>query len=364
MAKADEFSIVITGAGAVTCVGFDLASTTAAIESGIDGFKETQFFDELNQPLIGAPIPTEDPKGPRYSGLDRPARYVAMAIEEAFERAGVETNHRTEALIIYMLPEFSHDDALLRVVLAETEHRLGCDLFGDRHKLAAGGAVGIGRALAFAKNWIAKNPNQPVVIAAFDTWLHVARINQGLSQQRFLDSDSSDGLIPGEAASAILLQSSTMPRRGTSLEISGVGLAMESKDLKSQQLGTGVELGKAIRQALELSDVAAHEIRQRLANVTGEEYFFTESSYAWSRVLRTPLPEEYRYQLISSSIGEVGSAFGPLILGYAMQSCQDFRLNDDPVLIQLSSAGPNRSAIVGKVVLQPTDENQKAQRNE
>jgi 3-oxoacyl-[acyl-carrier-protein] synthase-1 len=359
MAQAGKLTLHITGAGAVTCVGFDLASTTAAIEAGIDGFQETQYVDSMGQPLIGAPIPAEDPeedaRGVFSGGLGRPAKFVAMAIEESLEKAGIELNDAVEAYLICVLPEFSPDDSLMQLVLAESRSRLGCDLFGDRHKIATGGAVAMGRALEFSKSWLGERPQGVVVISAFDTWLNVARINQGLGQQRFLDSDKSDGLIPGEAASAIVLQSGPIRGHRPNLEILGVGTDSENIDLQANRLCTGVGLAQAAKKALSQSDLQAHEMRRRLANITGEEYFFSESSYAWSRVLRTPLPPEYRYQLISSSIGEVGSGFGPLILGYALQSCLDFSRSNEHVLIQLSSAGPARCAIVGTVNLNQSE---------
>lgn len=342
-------NIRVTGAGAVTSLGFDLPSTAAAIDAGIDCFSETAFVNSVGQPIIAAAVPGDDSFDFR-AGPERAGALLSMAIEEAIVNADVDLSYCDETQLICILPEFNPDDALLHVAIRRLKE-IGIDLSGNRTRFAVGGATAMGRILRGAQKWIAEDEGEErvVVIAAFDSWLNVAMINEGLQQERFLTSERSDGMIPGEAASAVVLESLGGRTRIESwLEVEGIGMEDESAHLRSRRPGTGVGLGKAIRKALADADMDASEIHLRLANVTGEEYFFTESSYAWTRVLRKGLPETYRYQIIDSSIGTVGSAFGPLCLGYALTSCQSAK-EDKNVLFQISSAGPHRCAIIGKV---------------
>ena len=205
------------------------------------------------------------------------------------------------------------------------------------------------RILDGLKSWIAQDRRRVAIVAAFDSWLTVANINRGLSDERLLTQERGAGLIPGEAASAVVVQADEGLFDGTYMKIAGVGLADEAASFTSGRLGAGVGLSKAIRAALAESGAEANEINLRLANVTGEDYFFVESSYAWTRVLRQLSPLDYRYQIIDSAIGSVGSAFGPLGIGHAMQR-SEFLGKNQKVLLQLSSAGPSRSAIVGEIV--------------
>jgi 3-oxoacyl-[acyl-carrier-protein] synthase-1 len=351
MTTEETPKIRVTGAGAVTSLGFDLTSTAAAIDAGIDCFSETAFVHSNGQPIIGAAVPSDDSFDFR-AGPERAGALLAMAIEEAIINADVELSLVDEVQLFCILPEFNPDDALLPFAIRRLKE-IGIDL-EDRTQFAVGGAVAMGRILHGVHRWISGNKKRVAVIAAFDSWLNVAMINEGLRQERFLTGERSDGMIPGEAASAIVLESSSgrLPI-GPWLEVSGIGMEDESVSLRTDRPGTGVGLGKAIRKAIGDANIDASEMHLRLANVTGEEYFFTESAYAWTRVLRKVLPETYRYQIIDSSIGTVGSAFGPLCLGYALASCQSAKENQN-VLFQISSAGPHRCAIVGKVVVTET----------
>ena len=68
------------------------------------------------------------------------------------------------------------------------------------------GSAGIGPALGAARELLSRGAAQCVLIAAVDSWLSTPCIQQALQAERLLSSDKGDGFLPGEAASAILLE--------------------------------------------------------------------------------------------------------------------------------------------------------------
>jgi 3-oxoacyl-[acyl-carrier-protein] synthase-1 len=344
-----SLDLFVVGAGAVTSVGFSMPSTMMSIRAGVDCFTETTFVDGVKNPLIGAKVPPLDgpanPDAPIAGGGRRGAELLALAIEEAVNTPeSVAPN-----MIILLAPEASRPstmpDDFPQLVLDACGDVLGRDFFRNRLKVATGGAMGICQALEAADQWLKEFATGSVVIAAYDSWLNIASIQHGLKHNRILTGESADGFVPGEAASAILL-SKQPSESGKSLQIAGIGMAKESAHFLADEFCTGVAMGKAMSIALGHAGIASHEVNHRLTNLSGEEYFFSESAYAWTRVLKKPLPPGYEYELPASSIGEIGAAFGPLLLGYAFELAESENNPGRNTMIQISSDGEFRGAVI------------------
>jgi len=242
-------------------------------------------------------------------------------------------------------PNLLPDDFLFKVQQC-CDERFGKDLFGENSRQVIGGAVGLIPALQLASEWLASNIKGVVVIAGYDSWLQAPSINHGLSKRRILQVEGDgDGFIPGEAVAAIVVQ--LRPHSETkSLKIAGIGFTKEVASLDSEMPCVGIGLSEAMKTALSQANLPAHSIHHRLTNISGEEYFFVESSYAWTRVLRENLPPTYEYEQPANVIGEVGAAFGPILLAYALQLIYVSRECGANSLIQLSSAHSSRGVII------------------
>ncbi|MFK7767238.1 MAG: hypothetical protein AB8B55_08445 [Mariniblastus sp.] len=365
--NASKLGIYLTGAGAVTSVGFSLPATVAAMRSGVDCFHETNFYDYVGEPIIGSSIaPLDDDEENQVGGSERAGLFLALAIEEALIDAGVTT--LKSAKLILVAPEKFRPTSLPKDLASFTQiavnDRLsatGWDPADTRFQFGAlqanGGSVGVCPALLDADKWLNDETgldgdlaNAVVVIASFDSWLNSQSIRHGLAEERFLVSDSSDGFVPGEAASAIVIQRRPRENDNRSLRIVGVGMAKEVASLISDNNCIGVGMSEAMKFALSQSKIEAHEIHHRLTNVSGEEYFFSESAHAWARVLRKELSPNYRYEIPASSIGEVGSAFGLLLLGYNHFLARSGKSHGPNTLIQLSSADEFRGVVISSFV--------------
>ena len=366
---SNKVDLQLVGAGAVTSVGFSLPASVAAVQSGIDAFSETNFFDYLGEPIIGSAIDSTVDL-PEFEGIDRASIFLVLAVEEALHDANAKS--LASAKLILIAPDKYRPTSLPQNLIGRVQTAI------EKRLLAAGwdptsvnfqttglhslnGSIAICNALTEASQWLSQpsgsngdSKAEIVVIASFDSWLNSQSIRYGLTEERFLVTDSANGFIPGEAASAIVVRRSGDHQNASdSFRVTGVGLAVEDAPLVSDDICAGVGLGKAIDSALAGAAVSAHEIHHRLTNTSGEEYFFSESANAWARVLRKSLPKSYRYENPASTLGGIGAAFGVFLLGYSYNLFQLGKTLGANTLIQLSSDRESRGAIVCKSIYSP-----------
>ena len=339
----------VLGAGATTSVGLGLAATTAAIRAAVDNFQDTQFYDEIGEPLLGAAVPLRFPGDPddetRTGGSARFGYLLSLAVEECLASAGVSLP-LSEKVPLLLLGDDTRPGPMLETAYAAQGR---CAHFfaqpGRLHMRAfTGGESSCIAALAAASRFIAQGAPH-VLIASVDSWLNNPDVGHGLRHERFLTSRQTAGFIPGEAAAAILVGADTSTNT-TTLRVRGLGLADEPATIFSDEPNSGKGLSKAIARALGEAGLSPHEMNLRLCDVAGEEYFFKESGYAWGRVLRHPLPPGYRYLQPATRVGHVGAAFGPLLIGYLWRLAQVDRLPGPHALIHLSSTHSLRGALV------------------
>lgn len=338
----------VLGAGAATSVGLGLAATTAAIRAAVDNFQETQFVDEIGEPLLGAPIPLPlpgDDEDTRTGGGERFGYLLSLAVEECLSSAGVALPLAANVPLL-LLGDDARPGPMLETAYAV--HRRCAHFFSQPERLHmqafTSGESSCVAALAAARQFIADGAPQ-VLIAGVDSWLNGADVSHGLRHERFLTGSQAAGFIPGEAAAAVLIGPDSATDRQPLL-LRGLGLAEEPAVVFGDQPCSGKGLSKAIAAALREAGLQPHEMNARLCDVAGEEYYFEESAYAWARVLRNPLPPGYQYLQPATRVGHVGASFGPLLIGYLWRLAQVGRLLGPHALIHLSSTQSLRGALV------------------
>ena len=365
--------LFVVGAGAVTSVGYSLPATTAAIAAGIDSFADTQFVDDRGEPVIGARIPAPENQNSSMitGGATRAAKHIAWAIEEAIDDAGHPAMVNPQLVVLTPTAATPTSNRIADRILAACTELLGFDLFEQRVRTLREGTTGICDALMMASQYFNEIKAETaievegdleafddvedygdseacshIVIVAFDSWLNVTSISRGLAANRLQVSEVVDGFIPGEAASAIVV-SASQPEETQSLRIAGVGIALEEAHFDAEESCTGVGLSTAMKMALDSAAIETHQTNLRIANLTGEEYFFDESAFAWGRVLRKHLPPTYRLEVPASVLGEVGTAFGPLAIGYTLSLAKSGRSAGPNAMIQLSTSSEKRGVVIG-----------------
>ncbi|AJD45433.1 3-oxoacyl-ACP synthase [Rhizobium sp. SEMIA 4085] len=329
----------IVSIGMVTAVGLNAPSACAAMRAGLDGFQQTRYLGSSGDWLIGAPVPL-----PRHwVGEKRMAHLAAGAICEAFE-AVPEARGQT-ALILCLAEEERpgrpvHDGARLLQHIAEIVESPP----HGRARIVANGRPSGHVALEQARRILAAGEAPYVMIAGVDSYLTVEAIAYYLANARLLTPSNPNGFIPGEAAAAVLC----MRSQNSGLRLFGVGLAREQAFIYNAEdlplRGDGMT--SAYRAALQETGIEMNRVGYRIADLVGEQYWFKQSALASLRLLRG----RHDFQDIWSpgeSLGNVGAAAVPMMIGMAFTAARKGYAAGNPVLIEAS----NDSGACGAAIL-------------
>ncbi|WP_095199091.1 beta-ketoacyl synthase N-terminal-like domain-containing protein [Mesorhizobium carmichaelinearum] len=321
--------IEIVSVGMVTAVGLDAPSACAAMRARLDGFQETRFVGSPAGWLTGAPVPL-----PRnWIGEKRMAHLAAGAITEAFD------NHpqaRGQTALILCLAEEDRPGrpvrdnlALLRRIseIVEIEPHL-------RSRIVAFGRPSGHVAFDQARRLIASGEAPYVMIAGVDSYLTAPTISHYLSKGRLLTADNSNGFIPGEAAAAVLC---TRPRNG-GFRLFGLGLSREAASIyNDQDLPLRADgMTAAYDAAFHETGIEMNRLGYRIADLIGEQYWFKQTALASIRLLRG----RHEFQDLWSpaeSLGNIGAAAVPTMVGMAWTAAGKGYAAGNPVLIEASS---------------------------
>ncbi|WP_376705366.1 beta-ketoacyl synthase N-terminal-like domain-containing protein [Mesorhizobium sp. ISC25] len=333
-------SLDIVSIGMVTAVGLDGPSSCAAMRARLNGFQETHFHQSPEARLTGAPVPL-----PRnWIGEKRMAHLAAGAISEAFEAV---PQARGQTALILCLPEEDRpgrpvrdNSALLR--------RIG-DIIQlaphDHSRIVAHGRPSGHAAFDHARRLLASGEVSYVMIAGVDSYLTAPTISHYLMEGRLLTADNSDGFIPGEAAAAVLCTRSN----GGAFQLFGLGLALEAasiynkEDLPMRAYGMTSAYDAAFRE----TGIEMSRLGYRISDLVGEQYWFKQAVLVTLRLLRG----RHEFQDLWSpaeSLGNIGAAVVPLMVGMAWTAARKGYAAGNPVLIEASSdAGACGAALFG-----------------
>ncbi|MEP2028060.1 MAG: 3-oxoacyl-ACP synthase [Paracoccaceae bacterium] len=334
----------IIAAGMATAVGLDCASSCAAMRGRLDGFQETRFVAGSGNWQIGAPVPL-----PRnWIGAKRLAHLVAGAIVEVQNKAPEAT---ADASLILCLAEEdrpgrlpSDETAFAKMVAEIVEARSS-----QRTAIVAHGRPAGFAALDRARRMLSEGVSKNVIVAGVDSYLTGPAIAHYLGQERLLGEDNSNGFIPGEAAGAVLC---SIAEKG-GLVLAGLGLAREKAHIYNGLDEDGLDLPlrgdgmtSAYKAAMDEAGVALSGIEYRISDLIGEQFFFKQSTLASLRLERG----RKEFQDLWSpgeSLGNIGAATVPIMLGMALTAAEKGYTPGCPVLIEASSdAGACGAAVL------------------
>jgi len=187
--------------------------------------------------------------------------------------------------------------------------------YDPRTILGCLGKAGITNALIGASQMFAgASPPAYVIIVGVDSFLDGASITHFLEQERILCSSNPDGFIPGEAAAAIALTPTQSPE--PALWVEGVGTAHESANLLDTTTPLrAIGLTQALRTAIQSSDCNVGDFLFHASAISGEQWYFKEAGLAMDRVM-TEKMAKFPHRTVAQSVGEIGAAFGPLMLSW------------------------------------------------
>jgi 3-oxoacyl-[acyl-carrier-protein] synthase-1 len=169
-----------------------------------------------------------------------------------------------------------------------------------------------------------------------------------LGASRLLAGGNANGFIPGEAAAAVLCSAAP-----GGLRLAGLGLAREEAHIYNGQAEDGLDLplrgdGMARAHALALDEAQVRHpaIGLKIGDLIGEAFWFRQAALAMQRVQRER-SEVQPIWAIGASLGNVGAAVVPLMLGWAMMAKSRGYAPPGAILMDASNDDGACGAVVG-----------------
>ncbi len=329
--------LAVLRTGLVTAVGLTAPATCAAIRAKVTNPVQTRFLDRGAEWITGYPVPFADPE----RGGGKLARMAVAAAAQCL----VDIPKRDWAAIPLLLcvaerSRPGRDDALEARLRRELEQQL--DVRFASVAIIAKGRTSIGTALLEARRLVFEQEPKLVLIVAADSLLEWPVLGAYERAERVLTSQNSNGFIPGEAAAAILVGP---PSGRPELLCAGVGFGTESATQDSGLPLRADGLVTAIRGALTEAQCELHDIDLRIADLSGEQYYFKEAALALTRILRQR-KKEFDIWHAAECTGEVGAAAGVIAVAVAEAACRKAYAPGPAILMHASNDDGERMAAV------------------
>lgn len=332
--------LTIIASGMVTGVGLNAPATCAAIRTGITNFVETRFMDAGGEWIIGSYVPLEQP----WRGRSKLVHLVVPAIRECIAAI---TNFKAEKTpLLLCVAEKDRPgrlEGLDDLLINEVQDELGLR-FHEKSAVISNGRVGGVDAIKLASTLIHKERLPYCIIAGVDTFLIAGTLTAYELRERILTSKNSNGFIPGEAGSAMLLGAGSQGT-GSGMVIKGIGFGKEETTIDAEKPLRADGLVQAIKEALTSAGLSMGDLDYRITDANGEQYIFKEASLALTRILRKR-KEEFDIWHPADCIGEVGAATVPCVLGIAMAAARKDYAPGNKVLCHFGNDNGERAAIV------------------
>lgn len=334
----------IVATGMVCSVGLSAASACAAMRAKIAKFDDLPYLDNQGEPIVGASVPGLEP------GLKRRARLVemlSMALADCHESGAVKDTARIPLLVGFAEPGRPGGggdwaDSIVR----DVEAKLGLNFDPKRSATLSKGHTAGFEALRLARE-ILKDPAVPAcLVCGVDSYINASSLLWLQRNGRLKTPEDSDGVIPGEAAAAVLLVLGGAKARDRGVaHVSGLGFAREEASILTDEPLFGRGLAKATAAALADAGSALHEVDFRLSDVTGEHYGFKEHSLMVGRLMRGPR-DSFPIWHPGDAIGDTGAAAGPVQLVVADRSFHGGYAPGGRAVCMTGSVSGDRSAAV------------------
>ena len=233
----------LTACGLVTPVGLSFPSATAAMRGGITAFAEVPYHDSLGKPVIGAeipgvadglargrtPVPTAGDGGHGVSGTSGPRTSGKHAHRHQSCRAGGSG----QACIVDPV----NSVAACRETRLPVSRAIG---------VLREGRVGAAQALAIARQLFAEGFRR-CLIAGVDSLISAEALRALADAERLKTEANPDGLIPGEAACALMIDAAPHTHEHPAVQVAGIGFGQERGPARERRPRSGLGLAAALK---------------------------------------------------------------------------------------------------------------------
>jgi len=336
----------ITGTGLITSVGHDALTTFSSLRCDLTHMQEVKIPAQGGIPLVGAPIVGCS------DTLLRERRLWDLAVKaahEAINQAG-QANLPLDLKAGCVLWTTPHEERTGFFAQSSVDFKqkfleqLKVHSNIPWHDLPYGHSAGL-FAIREATNIIASGKASFCLIGGVDSLLQLRLLRWLENIDRLKTETYTDGLIPGEAAAFIVVESkeNIEKRKGEALAfIDGFGSAYEEGSILSDQPCRGQGLTKALRDALDFANTKPENVQSVFCDLNGESYRANEWALA---NLRVGFSEDIEVSHPADCIGDVGAATGTLLLAYGALHLTKSPLMKNSLIFSCADNG-ERGAVV------------------
>ncbi|HKB04349.1 MAG TPA: hypothetical protein VKD90_19145 [Gemmataceae bacterium] len=302
------------GAPGLACpIGLGAAAACAALRAGVVGFEELPFHGASRRPIVAARVPGLDLRRPRDGRL---VDLLALALADLL--AGTTELRTADVPLLVGLAEPRRPggaDRLAPRVIADVQAKLGVAFHPELSRAIPEGHTAAFAALRLARELMQSQDVPVCLVCGVDSFVNPVSLNWLDDTWRLKREGHSNGVIPGEAAAAILVTRDP-PANGPAVRVAGLGFGREEAHVLSDRPLLGAGLTQAVQAALAEANVRMRDIHLRLSDVTGEAYGFKELTLALSRTMREG-PSDLPVWHCADAIGDCGAAAGVCMLTVA-----------------------------------------------
>jgi nodulation protein E len=331
--------VVVTGLGAVTPLGHDVASYWASLKKGEDGIRPVEQIppEKLNQKVLGE-VKSFDPL--RYfderqlNTLDRVSQFAVVAAREAIAQSGITfdgaLSERTAAIIgTGAGGQNTQDESFRRIYedkasriypltipkamvnAAASQVSMMCGLRGPSFAVASACASST-HAIGLAYQMLRSGIAQAAVAGGVEACISYGAI-KGWEAMRVMAPDkcrpfSKDrkGMIIAEGAAAVVLETEQDARkRGADIlgEVVGFGMSADARDITAPDVNGMV---RALKAALDDARLNPGDVQYVNAHGTGT----TANDRTETEALKAAFGDHAKKLAVSSTKSMTGHALG------------------------------------------------------
>lgn len=298
--------------GMVCSVGLSASAACAAMRAGISKFDELPYWDRKRWPVIGAAVPE--------LSLDvqfapRLVEMLSMALQDCLSGAPELPWEQAPLLVGLAEPgRPGSGGALTSEIIPQVEAKLGRRFHASLSRLIPKGHTAGIEALRIARELVQQSEIAGCLVCGVDSFINASSLFWLDQNWRLKRERHTDGVIPGEAAAAVLVQREVPMQPTAKVEVVGLGFGHEEAGLLSEKPLLALGVAAAVRQALTEANCGLHEISFRISDVTGEEFGFRELALMEGRVSRIVRKKCQPLWHAADAIGDTGAAAGVIEL--------------------------------------------------
>ena len=316
---SDKGKVYIVGTSMVTAIGATTGATTALVNAGISGIKETAFLNKKLNPIKMALVPEDvlpdvNPTIAKSTLSSRQLRLLRLAAAALTQLAPTLAAHEPLPLFLALpedLPE--HTTPLTGDFLAQLTLQSGIAFNAEDSCTAHIGRAGGLYAIDIVHRYFAKTGKDYALIGGVDSYFDPYLLAKLDAEDRLNVQGAVDGFFPGEGATFILLASERVKEQLQTplVSLSVPGLDNEVGHRYSDIVYKGDGLARAVTSAL--NNATPNKVDCVWTSMIYDSFCSKEIAVALTRN-HSHLAEHVKMHHPVDCFGDMGAAMGCALL--------------------------------------------------